>query len=104
MLQIRTAQPRRGIAAVFTLLVGLLKFGKAGGTVITMLVSLAVYTGIFGWKYAAGFIALVLHEMGHYSAVAAGRWANDRHPVAGLARRSCWRGPFFIPAPCSCSS
>jgi Zn-dependent protease len=48
---------------------GFLKLGKVGGTVITMLLSLAVYTGIFGWKYAAGFIALLLvHEMGHFLA------------------------------------
>src|ERR1700760_1620215 len=34
-----------------------------------MLVSLAVYTSIFGWKYAAGFLALLLaHEMGHFLA------------------------------------
>ena len=54
---------------LFALLFGLLKLGKVGGTVITMLVSLAVYTGIFGWRYAAGFIALLMiHEMGHFIA------------------------------------
>ena len=54
---------------LFALLFGLLKLGKLGGTVITMLVSLAVYTGIFGWRYAAGFIALLMiHEMGHFIA------------------------------------
>jgi Zn-dependent protease len=54
---------------ILALLFGLFKFGKAGGTIITMLVSLAVYTGIFGWKYAAGFIALLMiHEMGHFLA------------------------------------
>ena len=71
MQQIKTAQPkpRRGIATTFALLFGLLKFGKAGGTIITMLVSLAAYTAIFGWKYAAGFIALLMiHEMGHFIA------------------------------------
>jgi len=73
MQQTRTAQPqpkpRRGIATTFALLFGLLKFGKAGGTIITMLVSLAAYTAIFGWKYAAGFIALLMiHEMGHFIA------------------------------------
>src|SRR3954469_12388549 len=69
MEQTKTAQPRRGIAAVFALLFGLLKFGKAGGTIITMLVSLAAYTAIFGWKYAAGVIALLMvHEMGHFIA------------------------------------
>ena len=54
---------------LLVLLFGVLKLGKVGGTVITMLVSLAVYTGIFGWKYAAGFLALLLmHELGHFIA------------------------------------
>ncbi|WP_409997699.1 site-2 protease family protein [Bradyrhizobium sp. SZCCHNRI3043] len=35
----------------------------------TMLLSLVVYAGIWGWRYAAGFIALLFaHEMGHYIA------------------------------------
>ena len=51
------------------LLFGALKLGKVGGTVITMLVSLAVYSAIFGWRFAAGFIALLfVHEMGHFIA------------------------------------
>jgi Zn-dependent protease len=34
-----------------------------------MLLSLAVYAGMFGWPYAVGFIGLLfLHEMGHYVA------------------------------------
>ena len=34
-----------------------------------MLVSIAVYAQIFGWKYAVGFVLLLLcHEMGHYIA------------------------------------
>ena len=46
-----------------------LKLGKVGLTAGTMLLSLAVYAGMFGWRYAAGFIALLfLHEMGHYVA------------------------------------
>ncbi|WP_044561640.1 site-2 protease family protein [Azospirillum sp. B4] len=46
-----------------------LKLGKAGGTIITMLVSLAVYAGLYGWWYAAGFIGLLFaHEMGHFVA------------------------------------
>lgn len=45
------------------------KLGKVGGTLLTMLVSLALYAGMFGWRYAAGFIGLLLlHEMGHYLA------------------------------------
>jgi Zn-dependent protease len=47
----------------------LLKLGKVGGTALTMLVSLAVYAGIFGWRYAAGFLGLLfIHEMGHFLA------------------------------------
>ena len=44
----------------------LLKFGKIGGTFITMLVSVAAYGLLFGWPYAVGFVALLFcHEMGH---------------------------------------
>ncbi|MDN3919663.1 metalloprotease [Roseateles violae] len=46
-----------------------LKFGKLLSTGGTMLLSLIVYAFIFGWRYAAGFIALLfVHEMGHYLA------------------------------------
>jgi len=39
---------------------------KTGGT---MLVSVVLYAFIFGWRYAAGFVALLfVHEMGHYLA------------------------------------
>ncbi len=45
------------------------KLGKlllSGGT---MLISVVVYAFIFGWRYAVGFVALLLaHEMGHYLA------------------------------------
>jgi Zn-dependent protease len=51
------------------LLLGLFKLGKLGGTAITMILSLGTYALLFGWRYAAGFIALLfLHEMGHYLA------------------------------------
>jgi len=54
------------------LAIGLFKFaklGKIGITLISMIVSLAVYAMLFGWRYAAGFIALLfLHEAGHYVA------------------------------------
>jgi Zn-dependent protease len=46
-----------------------LKFSKIAATGGTMALSLVIYAGIFGWTYAAGFIALLFaHEMGHYIA------------------------------------
>jgi Zn-dependent protease len=57
------------MAALLLKLLVLFKLGKAGGTLVTMLVMLAVYAGLFGWRYAAGFIFLLLiHEMGHFLA------------------------------------
>ncbi len=61
-----------------------LKFSKvllSGGS---MLISLLVYSFVFGWKYAAGFVVLLfVHEMGHYIA------ARQRGLAVGL--------PTFIP-------
>jgi Zn-dependent protease len=66
------------------LLLGTLKFAKLGTTGLSMLISLGVYASIWGWRYAAGFLALLfLHEMGHVLA------ARDR----GLAVSA----PAFIP-------
>lgn len=52
------------------ILLTLLAAGKLGKVLFsggTMLLSLGAYALIFGWKYAAGFIAmLALHEGGHY--------------------------------------
>lgn len=63
---------------------GLFKMGKAGATFLTMLHSLAVYAGIFGWRYAARFIGLLfVHEMGHFIA------ARQRSLAVGA--------PTFIP-------
>ena len=46
-----------------------LKFGKLLASGGTMLLSLLVYAAVYGWRYAAGFIALLfVHEMGHYIA------------------------------------
>ena len=54
---------------LLSLLFGALKFGKLLPAVATMLLSIAVYATVFGWWYAAGFVALLLvHEMGHYLA------------------------------------
>ncbi|RNJ49895.1 site-2 protease family protein [Methylocystis hirsuta] len=55
--------------SLFLLLLSSLKLGKLATTAGTMLLSLVAYAGIWGWRYAAGFIGLLfLHEMGHYIA------------------------------------
>lgn len=63
---------RRAIATLFMpaiIAFKVFKLGKFGGTAITMILSLGIYTLRFGWRYAAGFIGLLfLHEMGHYLA------------------------------------
>jgi len=57
------------VGSLIALVFGLFKFGKIGGTLLTMLIALAVYTSMFGWQYAAGFIILIfIHEMGHFLA------------------------------------
>ncbi|HEX9174380.1 MAG TPA: site-2 protease family protein [Telluria sp.] len=54
------------------LLVWLLAAGKLGKLLTTggtMLLSMLVYSWVFGWKYAVGFVMLIfVHEMGHYMA------------------------------------
>jgi Zn-dependent protease len=51
------------------LVLNALKLGKVAVTVATMLLSIAAYAWLFGWWYAAGFVALLFaHEMGHYIA------------------------------------
>ena len=51
------------------LLLGALKFGKLATTGGTMLVPLAVYAGLWGWRFALGFLVLLLaHELGHFFA------------------------------------
>ncbi|MCC8964914.1 site-2 protease family protein [Bradyrhizobium sp. Pear76] len=55
--------------ALLVLLLSGLKWGKLAASGGSMLLSLAVYATIWGWRYAAGFIALLFaHEMGHYIA------------------------------------
>jgi Zn-dependent protease len=72
------------LRAVGLLLLATLKWGKLGGTILTLLLSLWLYATIWGWPYAAGFLALLLiHEMGHYVA------ARRRGLKVGL--------PTFIP-------
>jgi Zn-dependent protease len=54
---------------LLALLFGALKFGKIAATGGTMLLSLAIYASLYGWRYAAGFIGLLFaHEMGHFVA------------------------------------
>nr|WP_233287168.1 site-2 protease family protein [Bradyrhizobium oropedii] len=54
---------------MLVLLLSGLKWGKLAASGGSMLLSLAVYATIWGWRYAAGFIALLFaHEMGHYIA------------------------------------
>jgi Zn-dependent protease len=54
------------------LLVWLLAAGKLGKLLTTggtMLISMLVYSWVFGWRYAVGFVLLIFfHEMGHYLA------------------------------------
>jgi Zn-dependent protease len=72
------------LKALLLVLFGGLKFGKILSSGGTMLLSLLVYAGIWGWRYAAGFIALLfIHELGHYLA------ARQRGLDVGL--------PTFIP-------
>ena len=45
------------------------KMGKLLITTGTMLISIVVYSFVFGWPYAVGFVLLIfVHEMGHYIA------------------------------------
>jgi Zn-dependent protease len=45
------------------------KLGKVLTTGGTMLISIAVYAWMFGWRYAVGFVLLIfVHEMGHFMA------------------------------------
>jgi Zn-dependent protease len=54
---------------VLVLLFTAFKFSKILLTGGTMLLSVAVYATIYGWRYAVGLIALIfVHELGHYIA------------------------------------
>jgi len=68
-------------------LAALLLAGKLGKVLFSggsMLLSLAAYAWLYGWRYAAGFVALIFaHEMGHFIA------ARSRGLNVGL--------PTFIP-------
>ncbi len=54
---------------LFTWLFAACKLGKLFLTCVTMILSMLVYSWIFGWPYAVGFVLLIfVHEMGHYVA------------------------------------
>src|SRR5215217_8127232 len=68
---------KRLVTPIFFGLLAVLKWGKALllllpkakllTTSASMLVSVAAYALIWGWRFAAGFVALLfLHELGHY--------------------------------------
>ena len=65
----------------------LLTAGKLGKVLVSggsMLLSVVAYSFVYGWRYAAGFVALIfVHEMGHFFA------ARQRGLEVGL--------PAFIP-------
>jgi len=72
------------VIKILLLLLSGAKLGKLFASGGTMLLSLVVYAVVFGWRYAAGFIALLFaHEMGHFLA------ARRRGLAVGL--------PTFIP-------
>jgi Zn-dependent protease len=51
------------------LLLTALKFGKVLTVAGTMAISIVAYSFVFGWRYATGFVLLILvHEMGHFLA------------------------------------
>lgn len=55
--------------ALLALLFGGAKLGKLLTTGGSMLISVFAYALVYGWRYAAGFVALLFcHEMGHYVA------------------------------------
>jgi Zn-dependent protease len=57
------------VKTLFFLLLSAFKWGKLATTGGTMLLSIAVYATIWGWRYAAGIVVLILvHEAGHYVA------------------------------------
>ncbi len=72
------------MAKLLILLFSGLKFGKLLTTGGTMLLSVAAYAFVFGWRYAVGFVVLLfIHEMGHFMA------ARQRGMTVGA--------PTFIP-------
>jgi Zn-dependent protease len=72
------------VKALILVLFGGLKLSKVAASGGTMLLSFMVYAGLWGWRFAAGFILLLfIHELGHFAA------ARQRGLQVGL--------PTFIP-------
>jgi Zn-dependent protease len=72
------------VIKLLALLLSGVKLGKLFSTGGTMLISVVMYSFVFGWRYAVGFVAMLfIHEMGHFLA------ARQRGLQAGL--------PMFIP-------
>ena len=80
MPQTRQPRKRRGLGAIAAAIVAFVAKFKAVllllpklkllTTLGTMLVSLAAYSFVFGWQFAAGFVVLLfVHEMGHVIAL-----------------------------------
>ena len=74
--KVESRKKRRGLAGIGATILGfgawLLKFQslafllKFGGAGITALISIAIYSTIFGWPFAVGLVSLLfVHEMGH---------------------------------------
>ncbi|MES3022614.1 MAG: site-2 protease family protein [Pseudomonadota bacterium] len=57
------------MAKLFVWLFAAGKLGQLLMTGGTMLLSIVVYSWVFGWRYAVGFVLMIfVHEMGHYLA------------------------------------
>jgi hypothetical protein len=81
---VSSADPRIGRGQALSCCSSGAKLGKLFASGGTMLISLVVYAFVFGWRYAAGFVALLFaHEMGHFLA------ARRRGLAVGM--------PTFIP-------
>jgi Zn-dependent protease len=58
---------RRALGPIIALVVAAAKFGFVLVKFSSIFIAVAAYALIFGWKFAVGFVALILiHESGHY--------------------------------------
>lgn len=68
----RTAPAPRSGGIFGGLTAALLVAWKFGGTLLSMLFMIWIYSNLWGWKFAAGFVGLIfVHEMGHVFAAIA---------------------------------